>query len=54
MRTIAELNLLLRGRVEPPEGFRLATEEYREGWNFSRSIDAYCLEKKILNREQYT
>jgi len=50
MRTIAELNLLLRARVELPEGFRLATEEFREGWNFSRSVDVCRLEKKILNR----
>lgn len=31
MRTIVGLNLLLRARVELPEGFRLATEELREG-----------------------
>ncbi|MGA3132489.1 MAG: hypothetical protein ABSD59_16920 [Terracidiphilus sp.] len=50
MRNIAALNLLLRARVELPQGFRLATEEFREGWSFSRSVDACRLEKKILNR----
>jgi hypothetical protein len=44
------LNLLLRARVELPEGLSLATEEFREGWNFSRSVDVRRLEKKILNR----
>jgi len=47
--TSAAPNLLLRAQVELPDGFRLATEEFREGWNFSRSIDAFRLEKKILN-----
>jgi hypothetical protein len=50
MRTITESNLLLRIRVELPEGLKLATEEFREGWNFSQSVDAHNLEKKILNR----
>jgi hypothetical protein len=50
MRTIAELNLLLRARVELPEDLRLATEEFHEGWNLSRSVDARRLEKKILDR----
>jgi hypothetical protein len=50
MRNIAELNLLLRVRVELPEGLRLTTEEFREGWNFARSLDAPRLEKKILKR----
>jgi hypothetical protein len=49
MRTIAELNLLLRARVELPEGFRLGTEKFRDGWSFSRSLDVCRLEKRILN-----
>jgi hypothetical protein len=48
MRTIDELNLLLRVRVELPEGFTLGTEEFREGWSFSRSLDVCRLEKRIL------
>jgi len=50
MRTIAERKLLLRVGVELPRGLRPATEEFREGWNFSRSVDARCLEKRILKR----
>jgi hypothetical protein len=47
MRTIAAMNMLLRMRVELPVGLRLATEEFREGWNFAGRIDARRLEKKI-------
>jgi hypothetical protein len=50
MRTIAELNVLLRARVELPAGLKLATEEFREGWNLARSVDARRLEKKIHTR----
>lgn len=49
MRTIAEQNLLLRERVDLPKGFILGTEKFREGWSFSRSLDARRLEKRILN-----
>jgi hypothetical protein len=48
MRNIAELNMLVRTRVELPIGLKLATEEFREGWNFTRSVDACRLKKKIL------
>ena len=47
MRTIAEQNLLLRARIELPEGLRLATDEFREGWEFARVVNAYRLEKQI-------
>jgi len=50
MRTIAELNVLLRSRAELPIGMKLATEEFREGWNFMRSGDLGRLEKKIQTR----
>lgn len=50
MRTIAELTLLLRVQVELPEGLRLATDEFCEGWNFSRSLDALDLGRRILKR----
>jgi hypothetical protein len=50
MRNIAELNVLLRVRVELPVGLKLATEEFREGWNFVRPGDARRLEKKIQTR----
>jgi hypothetical protein len=49
MRTIAEQNVLLRVRVELPVGLKLATHEFREGWNFVTG-DASRLEKKIRTR----
>jgi hypothetical protein len=48
MRKIAETNILVRTRVELPHGLRMATEEFREGWNFTRSVDARRLQKRIL------
>jgi hypothetical protein len=50
MRTIAELNMLLRARTELPEGLNLATEEFREGWNFVRTVNAERLGRKIHTR----
>lgn len=50
MRTIAELNVLLRTPIDLPVGLKLATEEFREGWNFVRSGDARRLEKRIQTR----
>jgi hypothetical protein len=47
MRTIAELNVLLRGRVELPADRRLATDQFREGWEFVRSGGVLRLERKI-------
>jgi hypothetical protein len=47
MRTIAEQNLLLRARIELPEGLKLATDEFREGWEFARIVNSYRLEKQI-------
>jgi hypothetical protein len=49
MRDIAALNLLLRAGVELPAGLRLATDEFREGWNFVTG-DAGRLEKRIRSR----
>ena len=48
MRTIAELNLLLRERSTLPEGLKLSTDEFREGWSFVKRSDARRLEKRIL------
>ena len=50
MRTITELNMLLRAKAELPEGLKLATEEFREGWNFARTVNAQQLEKKVQTR----
>ena len=48
MRTIAELNVLLRKQIELPAGLNFATDEFREGWSFIKSSDARRLEKKVL------
>jgi hypothetical protein len=50
MRTITELNMLLRARTELPVSLRLATEEFREGWNFAPSLNAQQLEIRIQKR----
>lgn len=47
MRTIAEMNLLVRARMEVPVGFKLATYEFREGWESIQSEDAVGLKKKM-------
>jgi hypothetical protein len=50
MRTISELNMLLREQVDLPAGFKVATEEFREGWSFVRSANARRLGKRIKTR----
>lgn len=50
MHTIAAMNLLLRMQAELPQGFSLATDEFREGWNFSRSIGAGRMGKRLLSQ----
>jgi hypothetical protein len=50
MRTIAEQNMLLRTQTELPDGLKMATDEFFEGWNCVRSLDAQSLGKAILTR----
>ncbi len=50
MHTIAELNVLLRVRVELPAGMKMATDEFRDGWSFVRTGGASRIEKKIRTR----
>jgi hypothetical protein len=50
MRNIAESNVLLRVQLDLPDGLKLATEEFREGWNFVRTMNAGKLEKRIQTR----
>jgi hypothetical protein len=50
MRTITERNVLLRAQTELPDGLKLATDEFREGWEFVRTFDARRLEKQIVLR----
>jgi hypothetical protein len=48
MPIIAERNMLLRVKTELPDGLKLATDEFREGWEFVRRYDACRLEKQIV------
>ena len=50
MRKIAELTMLLRGRVELPANLNLVTEEFQEGWSFVQSGDTHWLDKEIRQR----
>jgi hypothetical protein len=50
MGKIVERTMLSRGRVELPDNLTLATEEFREGWNFVRSRGARRLDKEIRRR----
>ncbi len=50
MHTIAQSQMLLRNRIELPGGLRLATEDFREDWNFVRSANALRLGKQIIMR----
>lgn len=47
MCTIAESKVLLLERAEFPAGFKVATDEFRDGWNRMRSGGKRRLEKKI-------
>ena len=50
MRTISESTLLLRANIALPDGLGLATDEFREGWNVARMVNAQRLEEKIRTR----
>jgi hypothetical protein len=50
MCTIVESNVLLRAQAELPIGFKMATEEFRDGWNRIRSGGAHRLERKVRTR----
>ena len=50
MRKIAEMNVLLREHIQLPAGLKLATDEFREGWNFLKPTDGNRLEKRVLKR----
>ena len=50
MRNITEASMLLRVRVDLPVGFKLAMDEFQEGWQFVRTLDAGRLTKKFRTR----
>lgn len=47
MQDITELTVLSRVTVTLPHNFRIATEDFQEGWNFVRSGDVHWLDKKV-------
>jgi hypothetical protein len=47
MQDIAEHTVLSRVTAELPDGLRIATEAFQEGWNFMRSGDVHRLDKAI-------
>jgi hypothetical protein len=51
MRDLAELNVLLRLQAEMPEGLKLATDYFRDGWHRLRATSARGLETKIKARK---
>jgi hypothetical protein len=50
MCTIAESNVLLRAQSELPAGFKMATDEFRDGWNRIRAGGKQRLEKKVQTK----
>ncbi len=50
MCTIAESNVLLRAEAELPAGLKVATDEFREGWNRMRAGGRLRLETKVRTR----
>ena len=50
MGKIAERTMLLRGHIELPDNLKLATEEFREGWNIVRSGGARLLDREVRRR----
>jgi hypothetical protein len=50
MCTIAESNVILRAQTELPMGFKVATEEFRDGWNRMLSGGLRRLERKVQSR----
>ena len=47
MQNIAEQNILLRQQIVLPVGLRLATHEFREGWNLVPRVNAAQMKKEI-------
>lgn len=50
MCTIVESNVLLRAQADLPIGFKVATDEFREGWNRMRAGGTRRLERKVQAR----
>jgi hypothetical protein len=50
MCTISESNVILRAQTELPIGFKVPTEEFRDGWNRMRSGGLRSLVRKVQTR----
>jgi len=50
MCKIVESDVLLRAQAELPTGFKVATEEFRDGWSRMRSGGTRRLERKVQAR----
>jgi hypothetical protein len=50
MCTIVESNVLLRTQTELPIGFKVATDEFHEGWNRMKAGSTRRLERKVQAR----
>ena len=50
MPNFTESNVLLRTRIDLPQGFRVAAGEFRDGWKVMRTGGARRLERKTLAR----
>jgi hypothetical protein len=50
MPPITELDVLLRVQAKLPDGLKLSTEDFREGWTFARTINALRLKQRIAAR----
>lgn len=50
MNGIAESNVLLRAEIELPAGFKVATDEFHDGWHRMRCGGTGRLEKKMKAR----
>ena len=46
MTILAESNVLLRTRIDLPQGFKVAAGEFRDGWMVMRTGGARRLERK--------
>jgi hypothetical protein len=51
MRAISEQDVLLREEIDLPACVKIATDSFREGWNFASTVNAKQLEKKICSRD---
>ena len=49
MQAITEMNMLVRTDIGLPDNLKLTTDEFREGWNIARLVDAHRLEKRIVS-----